>query len=212
MSLNSYLTVQSPGEATLIIKKSKFISNVSSVESQNDADAFIYDLKKKYWNATHNVYAYSIGVDEGIQKFSDDGEPSGTAGKPVLEAIKTMGIRNVAVVVTRYFGGILLGAGGLVRAYGDSAALGLRQAKIIKKIKCDKYEVECGYSVFNKLEWEIRQRPIIIQDTEFTDTVKLKICVPLDFRQDFTQYILDLTSGEASVRWVSNLYVDDDHC
>jgi len=131
-----YKTVLNHAVYEIDEKKSRFIASVKPVSTEDEAIRFINDLKSKYWDATHNVYAYTIGKNDEVQKFSDDGEPSGTAGKPVLETIKSKGIKNVLVVITRYFGGTLLGAGGLIRAYSESASLGLDKAGIIKVVKC----------------------------------------------------------------------------
>ncbi|HOQ06313.1 MAG TPA: YigZ family protein, partial [Clostridiales bacterium] len=129
-----YLTVSKEAVAEIEEKKSRFIATVRPVSSEQEAQDFINRLKARYWDATHNVYAYYICAGNVVQKFSDDGEPSGTAGLPVLEAIKKTGVQDVAVVVTRYFGGTLLGASGLVRAYGRSAALGIDAAGIVRKM------------------------------------------------------------------------------
>lgn len=209
MCNNVYYTVQKSVETTTVIKKSKFISNVSPVVSSEQAEEFIENLRKKYWNATHNVYAYTVGLKDDVQKFSDDGEPSGTAGKPVLEVLKAMEIKNVLVVVTRYFGGILLGAGGLVRAYSDSAAQGLKEAGVIKRIKCDEYEVTSDYSFLGKLQWEIKQSSLILKDTIFTENVKLRVCVPVDCNLDFNGFISNITSGAGAVKRIDSYYIDD---
>ena len=209
MSKNAYFTVQKCIETFIVIKKSKFISNVSPVNSQEEAEDFIETIRKKYWNATHNVYAYTIGMNDDVQKFSDDGEPSGTAGKPVLEVLKSKEVKNAVVVVTRYFGGILLGAGGLVRAYSDSAARGLKEARVIKRIKCDEFEVISDYSLLGKLQWEIKQRSLIVSDTTFAEKVSLRVCVPLDYNLDFNELILNITSGAGTIKWIRNYYIDD---
>lgn len=127
--LERYKTVRRAGEKEIVIKKSRFIGHVRPVETEDEAIAFIEEIKKKHWNATHNCSAYMIGERDEIQKQSDDGEPSGTAGKPILEVIKNQGLKNVAIVVTRYFGGIMLGAGGLIRAYTDGAVAAIEAGK-----------------------------------------------------------------------------------
>ena len=139
-----YRTVAAEAFAEFEEKKSKFIATVKPVASEEEAAAFISGLKSRYWNASHNVYAYYICGDNILQKFSDDGEPSGTAGLPVLEAVRKLAVQDVAVVVTRYFGGTLLGAAGLVRAYGRSATLGIEAAGIIKKQLCIKADNNPG--------------------------------------------------------------------
>lgn len=208
MKQNEFLTVQKPAESLYVVKKSKFISTVKPVKTQVEAEDFIDDMKKKYWDATHNVYAYTIGLNNGIQKCSDDGEPSGTAGKPVLDIIKAREIRNVLIVVTRYFGGIKLGASGLIRAYSESAKLGLDKSKIIKKVKCKKYKVTVDYEVLGKFEWELNQRDFItIEDVKYTDDVTFNLFVPLNYNSNFEKLVLNITSGGANIKRGADYYI-----
>lgn len=130
--IDRYRTVRGAGSKEIVIKKSRFIGHVKPVDSEDDANAFIEEIKKLHWNATHNCSAYMIGERDEIQKQSDDGEPSGTAGKPILEVIRNQGLKNVAIVVTRYFGGIMLGAGGLIRAYTDGAVAAIEAGKRLR--------------------------------------------------------------------------------
>jgi len=204
---DEYFTVKGSAHHTIVVKKSKFISNVLPVENQDEAEKYIDAFRKKYWDATHNVYAYTIGLNDEIQKFSDDGEPAGTAGKPVLEVIKSITLKNVLVVVTRYFGGILLGAGGLIRAYGDSAAAGLNEAGIVKKTKYNIYEVKVDYNQLGKLQWEIKHKGLIISDTSFTAKVRLKVCVPVNSTLNFKDFIMNITSGIAELKWLNQVYM-----
>jgi len=207
---NEFFTVSKPSESLYIVKKSKFISNVVPVNDNKEAEDYIDKFRKKYWDATHNVYAYSLGLNNEIQKFSDDGEPSGTAGKPVLEVIKSKGVKNVLIVVTRYFGGILLGAGGLIRAYSESASLGLKKSKIIKKIKCDVFQITTDYNMLGKLRWELNQKGLIIRDINYTEDVKMKIFVCTNYSIDFKQLIMNLTSGNADVKFIGNEFIIED--
>lgn len=178
------------------------------ISNQEEAEDIIASFRKKYWDATHNVYAYTLGLNDEVQKFSDDGEPAGTAGRPVLEVIKSKDIKNVLVVVTRYFGGILLGAGGLVRAYGESAAIGLDNSKIIKKVKCDLYQVITDYNMLGKVQWEINQRDLKIKHVEYLENVSIEVFVPVSLNMNFEQFILNLTSGNATVNRIEKCYVD----
>ncbi|NLU10880.1 MAG: YigZ family protein [Tepidanaerobacter acetatoxydans] len=202
-----FLTVAKPSESLYTVKKSKFISNVVPIKDNEEAEDYIKKIRKKYWDATHNVYAYVLGLNDDIQKFSDDGEPSGTAGKPVLEVIKSNNIKNVLIVVTRYFGGILLGAGGLVRAYSESASRGLKNSSIIKKIRCNAYKIITDYNMLGKVQWELNQRNIIINDINYTENVQLNIYVPIIYNIDLEQLISNITSGSALIEWVGNYYV-----
>lgn len=207
MKHDKFLTVAKPAKSLYVVKKSKFISTVEPVNSVLQAEEFINKMKKKYWDATHNVYAYNIGLDDNIQKCSDDGEPSGTAGKPVLDIIKSRDIKNVLVVVTRYFGGIKLGANGLIRAYSESAKIGLNNAQIIEKVKCNKYKVTVDYEILGKLEWELNQKKLIIKDIEYTDKVTLTIFVPICYNVNFEKLIMNLTSGDANIKYIEDQYI-----
>ncbi|UUZ90782.1 YigZ family protein [Paenibacillus sp. P25] len=156
--LAQYRTVKGFGQAEIVIKKSRFIGFARPVESEEEAIQFIEGIKKEHWSATHNCSAYMIGERDEIQKASDDGEPSGTAGKPILEVIKNQGLKNVAVVVTRYFGGIMLGAGGLIRAYTDGAVAGLAAAQQVYRVLHREMLVEIDYTWLGKVENEPRGR------------------------------------------------------
>lgn len=205
--VDEYFTIKKPAQHTLIIKKSKFLSNVLPVVSQSEAEEYINSFRKKYWDATHNVYAYSIGLNDEIQKFSDDGEPSGTAGKPVLEVIKSREVKNVLIIVTRYFGGILLGAGGLVRAYSESTAIGLKKADVIKKIRCDVYEVKIDYSHFGKLQREIEKRGLIVEDIKFGQEVLFNVCVPVKSKVNFKEIFMNTTSGKGHIEFINQCFI-----
>jgi len=207
---NEFYTVAKSSESVYIVKKSKFISNVLPVNNSGEAEDYIEKIRKKYWDATHNVYAYSIGLNNEIQKCSDDGEPSGTAGKPVLEVIKSKDIKNVLIVITRYFGGILLGASGLIRAYSESASRGLENSKIIKKIKCNIFQITTDYNMLGKLQWELNQKNILIQNINYAENVKMKIYVPTSYPIDFMKFIKDLTSGNAYVKLMGNDFIVKD--
>ena len=137
--LVEYRTVAREAEITLIEKKSKFIARIKPVQTREEAEGFIEEVRKEHWSATHNVPAYIIGINQEIQKYSDDNEPSGTAGLPVLEVLKAHDLVNTAVVVTRYFGGTLLGRGGLVRAYGGAAREAVKEAGIVRMVPATKF-------------------------------------------------------------------------
>ncbi|UHA72086.1 YigZ family protein [Paenibacillus sp. 481] len=204
--LERYKTVRQAGNKEIVIKKSRFIGYGKPVETEEEAIAFIEDLKKKHWNATHNCSAYMIGERDEIQRASDDGEPSGTAGKPILEVIKNQGLKNVAIVVTRYFGGIMLGAGGLVRAYTDGAVAAIEAAQSITKVLHQEVFVEVDYTWLGKLENELRNREMRMGDTQFTDKVTLT-CLPIQSESDsFVAWITDLTQGQADIRMGEAVY------
>lgn len=198
--LERYKTVRQFGSKEIVIKKSRFIGYGRPVETEEEAIAFIEEIKRKHWNATHNCSAYMIGERDEIQKASDDGEPSGTAGKPILEVIRNQGLKNTAIVVTRYFGGILLGAGGLIRAYTDGAVAAIEAAEAIEKVLHQEVFVDIDYTWLGKLENELRNRETRMGETQFTDKVTLT-CLPVASDADrFVAWITDLTQGQAVIR------------
>lgn len=167
-----YLTVQKESSAEFIEKRSRFIGYVKPVTGQEEATAFIETLRTKHWDATHNVYAYSLR--EGLQKrYSDDGEPSGTAGMPVLSVLTKPGITDAVIVVTRYFGGVLLGAGGLVRAYSHAASIAVESAGLVIMRQCRRCSATCDYSAYGRVAALIPEAGGVIEDSSFTDEVKL---------------------------------------
>lgn len=199
MLLERYKTVRDFGYKEIVIKKSRFIGYAKPVHSEEEAIAFIEEMKKKHWNATHNCSAYVIGERDEIQKASDDGEPSGTAGKPILEVIKNQGLKDTAIVVTRYFGGILLGAGGLIRAYTDGAVAAIEGAEAIEKVLHQEVLVEVDYTWLGKVENELRNREMRMGETFYTDKVTLT-CLPIRSESDsFIEWMTDLTQGQAVI-------------
>lgn len=195
--LERYKTVRGAGEKEIVIKKSRFIGHIKPVQHEEEAIAFIEEIKKRHWNATHNCSAYMLGERDEIQKQSDDGEPSGTAGKPILEVIRNQGLKNVAIVVTRYFGGIMLGAGGLIRAYTDGAVAAIEAGEAITRVLHREIFVELDYTWLGKVENELRSRGIRTGTTAFADKVTL-LCLPLNAETEtFRNWMIDLTQGQA---------------
>ena len=185
------------GEEELIEKKSRFIATVKPVDSEEEALEFIAAIKKKYWNARHNCFAFVIGERQEIQRCSDDGEPQGTAGRPMLDVLLGEDVHNVAVVVTRYFGGILLGTGGLVRAYSRSVQLGLEASTIIEKTKGSRITIQTDYNGVGKLQYLLGQRGIPIVDSQYTDVVKLELLVEESTVTELHEAVTEATSGRA---------------
>ncbi|MBY3619608.1 YigZ family protein [Acinetobacter sp. CUI P1] len=207
--LEQYRTVRSSGSKEVVIRKSRFIGHVMPIENEEEALLFIEDIKKKHRDATHNCSAYVIGERDEIQRQSDDGEPSGTAGKPILEVIRNQGVKNVAIVVTRYFGGIMLGAGGLIRAYTDGAVLALEAGEVITRVLRREVFVEIEYTWLGKVENELRGRGIQTGETLFTDKVTL-LCLPRNDEGDaFMAWITDLTQGQALVTEGRRIYYSE---
>ncbi len=204
--MEDYKTVKQDADAEMIERKSRFIGYCRPVRTQDEAINFINEIRAMHRQATHNVYAYVLR-DDNIMRYSDDGEPAGTAGVPVLEVIKKEGLTDVAVVVTRYFGGILLGAGGLVRAYGKSAKLGIDAAVRIEKIYCELFLVRCDYSTYGKLEYLINTEGYILRDCAFENDVCLTVGVKPEDVPSFRKNVADISGGSARVDEISGEYI-----
>lgn len=204
--INSYRTVRDYGEETIIIKKSRFIGRAMPVETEQAAIEFIDSIRKKHWDATHNCYAYQIGPHNEIQKSNDDGEPSGTAGRPILEVLKKEDLHNVVVVVTRYFGGVLLGAGGLVRAYGQTASAGIKAAGLVTRSLFQQILIEIDYSWLGKVENELLAAGYFIDHTDYTDRVTVYALVPVEEVEACQKAITNATNGQAEMVEGDTLY------
>lgn len=204
--MEDYKTVLQDADAEMIEKKSRFIGYCRPVKTQDEAIDFINEIRALHRQATHNVYAYVLR-ENNIMRYSDDGEPAGTAGVPVLEVIKKEGLTDVAVVVTRYFGGVLLGAGGLVRAYGKSAKLGIDAAVRIEKIYCKLFLVRCDYSTYGKLEYLINTEGYILKDCAFENDVCLTVGVKPEDAETFIKSVADLSGGSAKIDELPGEYI-----
>ncbi len=203
-----YLTVSGYGEAEIEIQKSRFIAYVQRAEQEEAAVAFIEQIKKKHWNATHNCSAYVIGGNNQWQKADDDGEPSGTAGKPILEIIKKNQLKDTVIVVTRYFGGIKLGAGGLIRAYGKSASAGLKAVGITQRQNHTRIGVEIDYTFLGMLENQLRLQGYRIEDKIFTDTIRLIVLEKVGQEEILEQKVIDWTAGQVTLTREGQVYVE----
>ena len=204
--MEDYKTVLNDAEAEMIERKSRFIGYCRPVKNQDEAIDFINEIRAMHRQATHNVYAYVLREDN-IMRYSDDGEPAGTAGVPVLEVIKKEGLTDICVVVTRYFGGILLGAGGLVRAYGKSAKLGIDEAKRIEKIYCKLYLIRCDYSTYGKLEYTINTEGYILKDCAFENDVCMTVGVKPEEEDAFLKAVADISGGSAKLTELPGEYI-----
>lgn len=190
-------TVYRGGEGELTEKKSRFIATVRPVKTEEEALGFIERVKKKYWDARHNCYAYIIGESQSFMRSSDDGEPQGTAGHPMLDVLTGERIYNVAVVVTRYFGGVLLGTGGLVRAYSGAVQEGLKKSILIEKKKGMLVEIAVDYAGIGKLQYLTASEKITVLDTEYTDAVRMRVLLEPDRLNRFRGAVMDVTGGRA---------------
>lgn len=189
-----YVTVKERAQVEIVIQKSRFIAHIFPVPDEQSAKAHIDETSKKYWDATHNCYAYAIGENRRIQKSSDDGEPSGTAGVPILETIKKSGLTDTLIIVTRYFGGIKLGAGGLIRAYAQSASAAIREAPLIEKVEHRLFELTVDYAVWAKIESRL-ERTVRVHDKQFTDCVTVRLSVPEAEGDKLPPLIQEWTNG-----------------
>ena len=207
--IKRYKTIFQYGEAEHIIEKSRFIGYAKPVENEEDALAFIEGIKIKHKNATHNVPVYIIGERDGIQRYSDDGEPTGTAGVPILDMLKKEEIKNTAIIVTRYFGGIKLGTGGLVRAYTTAAKLALQEAKLIEKVLYDEVNIKIDYTLLGKVQNELMAKGYSIKDTVFEDTVSLFVYAIVEQSNQLINSITNLTNGKAIINIRDTLYLNE---
>lgn len=205
--LEHYKTISVEAECEIVIKKSRFIGRSRPVATEEEAIQFVSEVRKNHYAATHNCFAYVIGDQDEIQKQSDDGEPSGTAGRPILEVIKNRGLKYVAVVVTRYFGGVKLGAGGLIRAYTDGAVAGIDAAEPIHQLLHDQVRVTVDYTWQGKLENELKNREIMMEDTEFTDKVTFRCLPPIIMSESFIEWVINITQGQAMIEKGESIYI-----
>ena len=201
-----YTTVFKEASVEISEKKSRFIANVKNINSEDEAIAYLEDMKKKYWNATHNVYAYYIGGECAAQKCSDDGEPSGTAGMPILQTIKKEEIEDVIVVVTRYFGGTLLGTGGLIRAYSKCAKEGIIAGGVKRKILCSKINIKVDYTLLDRLQSLIAESGYQVIGIDYSDFVNIFMAIPINSIHRFNKQICELTSGRTSINEIDRGY------
>ncbi|MGM7702927.1 YigZ family protein [Pseudalkalibacillus sp. Hm43] len=208
--LSSYYTVKTYGEHEQIIQKSRFIGYVQRVETEEEAQHFIQEIKKKHHGANHNCSAYLIGENDQIQKANDDGEPSGTAGVPILEVLKKRKLKNTVVVITRYFGGIKLGAGGLIRAYGSSTSKVLDATGIVEKVMVKQFSIKIDYTLLGKIQNDIKQTNFILNDITYLDKVDLNIYVRLQDVKDFHNWITNITMDAHELDEKEDLYIEID--
>lgn len=208
--LDQYLTIHSNGTHEIIVEKSRFICHLMRVTTESEAQSFIQQIKKEHRDASHNCSAYIIGENDQYQKAHDDGEPSGTAGIPMLEVLKKKGLKDVAVVVTRYFGGTKLGAGGLVRAYGNAVSeaiqtIGIVECKLATIVQCT-----FAYPLLGKIENALEQRNYQIDQKEFTEKVLLHIFVNNDDLTNFINWITEISNGNIEIKEGPQKYREKD--
>jgi len=197
----AYRVVYKGGTGEIVEKKSRFIATVKPVESEEEAVAFINETKKQYWDARHNCSAFVIGKNQELTRCSDDGEPAQTAGRPMLDVLLKEGLTNVAVVVTRYFGGVLLGTGGLVRAYQGAVQEGLAASEIIEKRSGFLLYVNTDYNGIGKLQYLFGQKEISIVESEYGVGVVMTVLVPAERKEEIAKAVTEHTNGTAVLEW-----------
>lgn len=202
--MSEYFIPAGDGEAEFTEKRSSFLGHVRMVETEDEAKTFVAEMKKKYYDARHNCWCYII--KDGAVRYSDDGEPQGTAGIPMLEVLKREGVTNVVCVVTRYFGGVLLGTGGLLRAYTKSAKDALDSAGISVVRRWVKAELACTYSLLERLKLECTAANGLVSDVEYSTDVCLKLLLPEDGVEDFSRRIADVTAGASRLAIIGEIY------
>lgn len=201
-----YRTVYTGGEGEIVEKKSRFIATAAPVRSEEEALQVIEQIRKKYWDARHNCFAYVIGERGELERFSDDGEPGGTAGKPILEVIKGEELRNTLIIVTRYFGGTLLGTGGLVRAYSAAAKAGIASSVIITRIPGIKLHITTEYIGLGKIQYILGQRGITTLDSVYTDKVELEVLTAEAEAEAVKGELTEGTNGQAIIETGASCY------
>lgn len=195
------------GEESFVVNKSRFIGQGAPVSTEEEALAFLREVREKYRDATHNCYAYVLGKNFGIMRYSDDGEPGGTAGLPMMEVLKARQVTDCCVVVTRYFGGVLLGAGGLVRAYTQGAAVALDAAGVGEMHLSTRYLVDLEYGLLGRVEHFLKDRPVIVEDKSFTDRVTLTLIGKCTDHALLVEGLSGVTDGRAQLVPVEELYL-----
>lgn len=207
--LDRYFTVKGFGETEIVINRSRFICYADRAESEEEAFDFISKIKKKHWDATHNCSAYLIGEQNQVQKADDDGEPSGTAGKPILEVLKKNQVKDTVVVVTRYFGGIKLGAGGLIRAYGKGATAALQAALRVERLMHKTLHFKIDYTFLGKVENGLRAKEqVIVDQISYLDAVTVTALVPTHLEAQLREWMTNSTNGQVITEEGDDRYVE----
>ena len=207
VALKPYKTLIERSSDEFIVNKSRFIGYGCPCETEEEALAFLNEIRTKHRDATHNCYAYIIGANMGVMRYSDDGEPGGTAGMPIIEVMKARGVTNCAVVVTRYFGGVLLGAGGLVRAYSQGAAAAVNACGVGVMHPTARYMVEIPYPMLSRIDYFLNAEPVQVEDKSFGAAVTYTLVVRVVDEEDFLAQLIDLSEGKLDPLRVEEVYL-----
>lgn len=197
--VDTYFTILTPGTDEIVEKKSRFIGYAQPVASEDEANAFIEEIRKKHYDARHNCYAFAIGKENTLYRFSDDGEPQGTAGKPILEVISGNQVTDICIVVTRYFGGTLLGTGGLVRAYTEAAKRALQNAGIHERKRMQITDIICTYNDSGKVQYILSSNDIMIENTDYMADVTFHTCIPVGQVSMLEKKLTEATAARADI-------------
>ncbi|WP_137792008.1 YigZ family protein [Bacillus sp. E(2018)] len=208
--LANYLAVKNEGQHEIFIEKSRFIAHIARATTEEEAQAFIQKIKKEHNSATHNCSAYLIGETDNVQKANDDGEPSGTAGVPMLEVLKKRELKDTVAVVTRYFGGIKLGAGGLIRAYGKSVSEGLNHIGVVERQLQQIVHITVDYTLLGKMENELRNSVYPIKEMNYMEKVEIQMYVPINEKESFKEWIIDLSNAQSDIVFGEQEYLEKD--
>ena len=206
--MTEYCVPTAAGEASFTEKRSEFLGHVRPVESEEEARAFVAEMKKKYYDARHNCWCYII--KDGPERYSDDGEPQGTAGMPALNVLQKEELTDCVLVVTRYFGGILLGGGGLVRAYSHAAKIAVDAGGIVTRAECSIVKIRCDYTFYGRLASLITEQGGIVEDTAFEDAVTVKMRIPQELEPAFEERLVDLSNGTCRGEITDTVFADID--
>ena len=207
MALKPYKTFMRRASDEFIVNKSRFIGYGCPCETEEEALAFLNEIRSKHRDATHNCYAYIIGANMGVMRYSDDGEPGGTAGMPIIEVMKARGVTNCAVVVTRYFGGVLLGAGGLVRAYSQGAAAAVNACGVGVMHPTARYMVEIPYPMLSRVDYFLNSEPVLVEDKSFGAAVTYTLVVRAADEEGFIARLVDLSEGKLEPLRAEEVYL-----
>ncbi|MBO4884495.1 MAG: YigZ family protein [Clostridia bacterium] len=206
MGLISYKTLMKRASDEFIVNKSRFIGHGAPVESEEEALAFLAEMRRTYADASHNCYAYIVGANMGVMRYSDDGEPGGTAGMPIIEVMKNRGVTNACVVVTRYFGGVLLGAGGLVRAYTQGAAAAVNACGVGVMHPTARYMMDVSYPLLNRVEYFFKSAPVAVEAKDFSDVITFTFLVKVSDEPTLIESLTQLSEGRLEPMRFDEIY------
>lgn len=207
MNMKPYKTLMKRAEDEFIVNKSRFIGHGCPCQSEEQALQFLRDVRMLHPGANHNCYAYIIGANMGIMRYSDDGEPGGTAGMPIIEVMKAREVANACVVVTRYFGGVLLGAGGLIRAYAEGAKLAIDAAGVGVMHPTARYIMDVPYPALGRVEHHLKDQPVLVEDKAFADSVMITLIVKCRDEDAFARGIVNVSEGRIEPLRMEELYL-----